>query len=177
MSNVFQNVFERVSERVHRVNTPFVACTMMFGKTNTVNSRITKIDVAGAHVNFRAENHASFRMLAFPHFTEEAQTFFRRTIPKRRVDAGCVKCAPVFFNLFSRLFIDVCQAVFNHMLGNLVHIVEVVAGEVEIGFFGILPVEAEPVNRAKNRVYVFLVLFNRVSIVETHVAPSGIVFG
>ena len=177
MRNVFEYVFEGMSKGVHRIDAPFVSRAVMLGKTDTVNRRVAQVDIAGSHVNLRAEHHASFRMFAFTHFAEKSQALFGRTISEGRIHAGCVQRAAVFFDLFSALFVDVSQAVFNQMLGNFVHIVEIIAGEVVVGFFGVFPVETEPVDGAENRVDVLLIFFDRVGIVETHMAASGVVLG
>ena len=144
----------------------------MVCKADSVDSRISQIYIAGAHVDFASKNHASFGMLAFFHFTEQTQVFFDRTVSIGRVLAGSMKGTAVFFHFLSRLFINVGITGFNKMLGNVIHIVEVVGCEVVIAFFVIFPIESKPIDGTKNGINVFLIFFYRVGVVKTHMAST-----
>ena len=70
-----------------------------------------------------------------------------------------MKGTAVFFHFLSRLFINVGITGFNKMLGNVIHIVEVVGCEVVIAFFVIFPIESKPIDGTKNGINVFLIFF------------------
>ena len=97
-------------EGIHRIDAPLIACAVMFGKTNTVDRRVTQIDIAGSHIDLAADNHAAFRMFAFSHLAENAKIFFRRTVAVRRVDTGRLERAAVFTNFVCALFVNISAA-------------------------------------------------------------------
>ena len=78
--DVFERVFNRMRERVHRVHAPLVARRMMLGKANAVDGRVAKIDVGARHVDLGAHHHGTFGMLAVAHFVEKPQIFLGRAV-------------------------------------------------------------------------------------------------
>ena len=150
---------------------------MMLGKTNTVDRRITKIDIGACHINLGAKHHRTFRMLAVAHFMEEAKIFLRCAVPIGRVLSGLLQRAAVFSHLIRRLLIHVGIASLNKMFGESVHVFKVRAGKIQIRFAAELPVEAKPANAVQNTVHVLLIFLDGVRIVKAHMAGALIVPG
>ena len=54
--DVLNRVLDRMSEVVHRVDAPLVTGVVVCHMGNTVDNRITHIDIRRCHIDLRAEN-------------------------------------------------------------------------------------------------------------------------
>ena len=75
MRNALERIFDRVRIRIHRIDAPLVARAMMSSEADTIDRRITQVDIRRAHVDLRAQYHAAFRVLAVAHLAEQLQVF------------------------------------------------------------------------------------------------------
>src|SRR5690554_5603807 len=92
---------------VHRINTPVIAGTVVFGMADTIHDGVTHVDIRGCHVDFSAQAEAAVRVFALAHFLQQLQRFGGRTITPRRVFAFFGQGATVETDLFGRLLIYV----------------------------------------------------------------------
>ena len=61
---------------------------------------------------------------------------------------------------------------FDELFGKLVKPVEIIRGEVEVGFVLELPAKAQPLNGFNNGIDVFLLFLGRIRVIEAHVAGA-----
>ena len=54
--DVLDCVLDRMSEVVHRVDAPLVSRVVVCHMGNTIEDRITHVDVRGCHIDLRTEN-------------------------------------------------------------------------------------------------------------------------
>lgn len=106
------------------------------------------------------------------HFLEEVEVFFYGAVSVRAVFSGFGECASVFSYLFGCQVTDIGVCLFYQLEGVFVHLLEVIGGVVE----SVLEVETEPSDIFDYGVYVFLLFFDWVSVVEAEVAGTGFVF-
>src|SRR5690606_17050568 len=101
--------------------------------------------------------------------------FGGRAVAPGRGHAGLGQGAAVGADLFGRLLVDVGVAGFHQGLCELVHVAEVVAGEIQVVVAVGLPVEAQPVHGVDDGIDVFLVFLLGVGVVEAQVAHAAVV--
>ena len=166
-----------MSKGVHRVDAPLVTGTVVFSKTDTVNGRVTQVDVGAGHINLGAHHHGAFGMFAFPHFAEKTQVFFNRTIAIGRILARFGERAAIGVHFFGSLLINVSKTGFYQMFCAIVRPSEIVTGKVKIVLFTVLPIKTQPLNGFFNGINIFLVFFNRVRIVKAHMAIAAVITG
>ena len=69
---------------VHRVDAPFVACAVVRRLfQDAVHNRVTHIDIAGGHVDFRAQDDRAGRELAIFHALKKVKAFFNGAVAVR----------------------------------------------------------------------------------------------
>ena len=175
VGDIFERVFDRVREGVHRVDAPLIARGLVFSKTDAIDRRIAQVDVGRSHINLGAQHHGAFRMLTVAHFAEDAQVFLWAAVAIRRVLARFEKRAAIGAHFVGALFVDVGVTGLDQMFGKLVHPIEIIGRVIEIVFRAMLPVKAHPADAFLDRVNVLLVFLNRVGVVKAHVADALVI--
>jgi hypothetical protein len=126
VGDVLQRILDRVRVRVHRVDHPPVAGHVVLGEADAVNGRVAQVDVGRRHVDLGAQDHAAFRVGACTHLAEQAQVFLDRPVAVRRVAAGRGQRAARLAHLLGGLLVDVGVAGGDQVLGEAVHVLEVI---------------------------------------------------
>ena len=175
VGDIFERVFDRVREGVHRIDAPLIARGLVFSKTDAIDRRIAQVDVGRSHIDLGAQHHGAFRMLTVAHFAEDAQVFLWAAVAIRRVLARFEKRAAIGAHFVGALFIDVGVTGLDQMFGKLVHPIEIIGRVIEIVFRAMLPVKAHPTDAFLDRVNVLLVFLNRVGVVKAHVADALVI--
>ena len=175
VGDVFKRIFDWVSKGVHRVDAPLVTRAMVFGKADTIDCRVTQVDIGACHINLGTNHHGAFGVLTVAHFAEKTKVFFNRAVTIGGVLSRFGQSAAIGMHFFRGLFVDVGKAGLHEVLCAVVHPLEVVACEVEIIFFAVLPIKAQPLHRLFNGVDVLLVFLDRIGIVKAHVAVAAVV--
>ena len=85
VSDAFDGVGLAVSEIIGRIDLPFVACFRMICVNDSVDHRVSHIQVGGRHIYFRPQSPRTILELSDPHFGEEIEVFFNGTIAKATV--------------------------------------------------------------------------------------------
>ncbi len=177
MGDAFQRVLHRMRPTVHRVDAPLVARAVVSGVAHAVHDRVAQVDVGRRHVDLGAQHQAAVRMLAVAHLAQQRDRLGGRAVAPGRVDAGFGQGAAVGPDLVGALFIDVGVAGLDQRLGELIHIAEVVAGEIQVVAAVGLPVEAQPVHGLDDGVDVLLVFLLGIGVVKAQVTDAAEVAG
>src|SRR5690606_5059220 len=173
--NALQRVFHRMRPGVHGVDAPLIARAVVCGVPDPVQHRVAHVDVGRAHVDTSAQAQAAVRVFAVAHFAQQAQRFVGRAVSPGRIGARFGEGAAVGSDLVGGLFVDISMASLHQRFCELVHPREVVAGEVQVGFVLVLPIEAQPLHHVDDGVYVFGFFLLRVGVVEAQVAGAVVI--
>ena len=135
----FDGVGQAVGEVVERVEAPRVAAAVVRRVADPQQQRIAHDHVRVREVDLRAQHVRAVGELARLHAAQQVEVLVGRPIAIRARDAWRRDRAAVRADLLFRLRIDVRLAALHEVFGDLVQLLEVVAG-VELG----VPLEAEP---------------------------------
>ena len=154
---------------VHRVDAPLVARAVMLGVDDAVHDRVAEQHVRMGHVDLGAQHLGSVGELAVLHSREQIEVFLHRTVAPRRGRSRHGYRTAVFADLVLRLVVDIGQPLLDQYDGPFVELVEIVR-RVTLQ----LPLEAEPLDVALDRVDVLHVLLDGVRVVEAQVALAAV---
>ena len=96
---------------IHGVDTPLITLALMMDMTNSVQSRVSHIQIGRCHIYFGTQYIRPIVKLTGPHALKQFQVFFDGTIAIRAIVAGFSQCAAVFPDLIRGGTIDVCGPV------------------------------------------------------------------
>ena len=145
----------------------------MVGVAHAVHDRVAQVDVGRGHVDLGAQHQAAVRMLAVAHLAQQRERFGGRAVAPGRVDARFGQRAAVGADFVGALRVHVGVAGLDQRFGELVHVAEVVAGEIQVVVAVGLPVEAQPVHGLDDGVDVPLVFLLGIGVVEAQVADAA----
>ena len=172
VGDTLQCVLDRMSKVVHGVDAPLVALAMVMHVTDSVNNRITHIEVAGSQVDLGTQGHCVVRELTGTHPGKQVQTFLDGTVTIGGSRGG-IQIAAELLCLLRGQLADICQALLDQLNGILVVLLEVVGAVEET----ITPVKAQPVNVFLDRVNELHILLGGVGIVHTQVTHTAELLG
>ena len=154
---------------VARIDRPFGAGARVLGMQDAIEHGVAQVDVAGGHVDFRAQHARAVREFAGLHAPEQVEVFVHRAVAERRVLAGFRQRAALDADFLLRLVVDIGVAGLDQALRPVVQALEIVGGVIEIGS----PVIAEPVHVGLDGIDIFLLFLGRVGVVEAQMALAG----
>ncbi len=163
--DLLDRVRERVGVVVHRVDAPLLGRAVVGGVTDPVEDRVAHVHVRRLDVDPGAEDVLPVRELARAHAPEEVEVLGDRPVAVGARLPLHVVVAAVLADLLLVQAVDVGEALLDQALGDLVELLEVVRGVVEV-----VPLEAEPAHVRLDRLDVLHVLGRRVRVVEAEVA-------
>ena len=162
-----------VSPVVHGIDAPRVARALMRGLADAVHHRVAQVDVAGGHVDLRAQGPGAVVELAHPHAVQEIQVLLDRAVAVRALAPRLGQRAAILGHLLGREVVHVGLARLDELHRPRVQLLEVVARVVEMR----TPVVAEPAHGVDDRVDVLLALLGGVGVVEAQVAAAAELLG
>ena len=136
---------------------------------DAIEHGVAQVDVAGGHVDLRAQHARAVRKFARLHAPKQVEIFVHRAVAERRVLAGFRQRAALDADFFLRLVVDIGVAGLDQAFRPVVQAVEIVRGVIEIGS----PVIAEPVHVGLDGIDIFLLFLGRVGVVEAQMALAG----
>ena len=169
MRDAFDGVRLAVGVIVARIDRPFGAGARMLGMQDAIEHGVAQVDVAGGHVDFRAQHAGAVREFTGLHPAKQVEVFVHRAVAERRVLAGFRQRAAVDPDFLLRLVVDIGVACLDQALGPVVQALEIVRGVIEIGS----PVVAEPVHVGLDGIDIFLLFLGRIGVVEAQMALAG----
>ena len=175
--DVFQRVFDGMRIGIHGVDAPFVAGAVMMCMLDAINRRVAQIDVRRGHIDFGAQNMRAFGVFAEAHFAEQAQVFGHAALAEGRILAGFSERTTRGAHLFGRLRIDIGEVMLDQGFGELVEIVEIIAGVIQMIAAEGSVIATQPVHRFDDRIDVFLIFLFRIGIVEAQMAHTRVIGG
>ena len=150
---------------IHWIHFPLIASAVVWvSGDNAIHDRVAEVHIWMRHIYFCTQNHRAIRKFAFAHTLEEVEVFFYRAVAVWTICARSSRRTFLFCNLFSRLFVNVCFTLFDEADCKVVELLEIVRCVINI-----FPLVAQPFNIFLNRIYIFNILFHRVSVIKTEV--------
>ncbi len=136
---------------------------------DSVDDRVSHVDVRACHVDLRSQAYFTVCELTGSHLLEELKVLLYRSVPVRALLAGLLECASVFSDLIRSKLTYECFALLDKLDSRLVHRVEVV-GSPEL----LIPLESEPVDVSLDRLDELDIFLGRIGIVISQVASSAV---
>ena len=140
---------------------------MMLRMGDTVDDRISHVDVRGCHVDLGPEHLLAVCVLAFAHLLKELQVLFDAPVPIRRFLTRLSQGPSVGPDLVGAEVADESQPLLDQSHGALVHLIEIVRRPKPV-----LPLEAQPSDIFFDGVHILHVFLDRVGVVIPQVASA-----
>ncbi len=169
MSDILYRVTLSVRIVIHRIDTPFVTCTVMMGMDYTVHNRVTEHHIRMRHIDLCPEDLLSVRIHPCLHLTEKSEVLLHAAVPVRAFLSGCLDRTAAFPYLILSLVIHIRKTFLYQLLCPLVELVKIV-GSIQLS----LPLESEPFDILLYRINIFCILFHRIGVIETQIGLSAI---
>ena len=170
VGDALQRILNGVGEVVHGVDAPLVAGAVMMHVLDAVNGRIAHIEVAAGQIDLGPQRHGTVGELALAHALKQVEGLLDGAVTVG-ADGGGVHIAPVGAHLLGAELADIGEALFDELYRILIHLLEVVAGVVELR-----PFIAQPVDVLLNGVHELHILLGGVGVVHAQIAET-MIFG
>ena len=167
VGDALHGVLKGVGVVVHGVDAPLVPGAVVAGVVDPVDHRVSHIEVAGGQVDLGPQGVPAVLKLPCPHPAEQVQALLFGAVPVGAL-GGVGQIPPHLLHLLRGQLAHVSQALFDQLLGALVHGLKVIGGVVE----PVVPVVAQPVDILFNGVHVLHVFLHRVGVVHAKVADA-----
>ena len=170
IGDAFQRVLNRMRKVIHRINAPLVALTVMMRTNDTVDGRVTHIDVGRCHIDLSTQGLRAIGELAVLHTLEQVKVFFNGAISPRRFLTGLSQSATIFGHLFLSQVADERLAVFDQLNRQLIGLFKVIGTVVNAAGGNC----TQPVQILIDRVNVLGVFLGGVSIVIAKIEQTAV---
>ena len=161
-----------MSEVVHGVGVPLVACADMWNVKNTINQWVAEQHVGVSHVDLGAQNKCPWFALSAVHELEEFQILLNRTITEWAVGTGTRGGSLLLSNDLCALLVNIGTALLDQPNGKIPKFLEIVAGIVDV-----CPLESQPLDIVLNTLDIFRIFLDGVCVVETEVTDAAVFLG
>ena len=172
VGNALQSILDGVGKIVHGIDAPLVALTVVMHMVDTVDHRVTHIEIAGRGVNLGPQSHRTIREFPGTHPGKQIQALLDRAVPVGAL-GGTVHVTPHLLHLLRRQLTDIGQPLLDEGHSALVHLLKVVRCIVK----PIAPVKAQPMDVLLNGLHILHILLGGVGVVHTEIAQSAILLG
>ena len=150
-----KRVLDGVRIVIERIETPLVALSMVINVNDSVDRRVSQIDVRRCHIDLCAKGLRTIFKLAISHSLKEIKVFFNTTISVRAVLSGLGKRATISSHFVCVKIANVSLTFLDELYGKLIALLKVVrAIEYTAGRLASKPLEI-----LVNALNVFVVLF------------------
>ena len=173
MCDTFDCIFNRMSEVIHRIDTPCITGSVVSHMSNTIDDRVTHIHIRRCHVNLCTENLFSIGIFALFHFFKKLKVFFNRTVAVRAFFTRLCQSTTILADLVGGQVTDISFAFFDQLDCSFIHLTEIIGSEEK----SVLPVSTEPFDICFDGFYKFTFFFCRVGIIKTHIKLTVVFFG
>ena len=168
VGDALHGVLKGMGVVIHGVDAPLVPGAVVAGVVDAVDDRVPHVEVAGGQVDLGPQGVAAVFKLPGPHAAEQVQALLLGPVPVGAL-GGVGQVAPHLLHLLGGQLADIGQALFNQLLGPLVHVLKVVGGIVK----PVVPIVAQPVDVLFDGVHILHVLFDGVGVVHAQVADAA----
>ena len=170
VGDVLDGIALTVRKIVHRIDAPRIARSVVVRIFYPVHQGVTHQHVRMRHVDFCAEDTGAFREFARTHLLEQFAVLGRRAVPVRAVGSRHSGGALLSCDGLWGLVIHISLARLDELQGELVQLLEVIAGVI----FPSFPLKAQPSYVLPDAVDVFGVLLFGVRVVEAQVSEAAV---
>ncbi len=168
VGNALNGIRERMCEIIHWVNAPSIPGTVMGGMGNTVDNRITHIDIWRCHVDLGSQYLLPIGELAVFHASKEIHILLNAAVPIWAFLACLSQGATHAADFLGSGIIYIGLAIFNELYGKFIELLKVVRC-IE---HPLIPAKAQPFYILLDGIHIFHVFLYRICIIKAEVAQS-----
>ena len=168
VSDTLQSILNGMGKIIHGVDAPLVTLTVMVHMADTVDHRVTHIEVAGGKVDLCTQGILVILKLTGTHTAEQVQAFLHGTVPVRGLGRGG-QIAPVFLELLRGQLANIGKSLLDQLLSQRIGLFKVIRSVEE----PVTPIKAQPADILLDGIYVFRVFFGGVGVVHTQIAHAA----
>ena len=172
MGDAFEIVTLSVSEVIHRISIPLVACTEVGDIQHTVDQRVTEQHVRMSHIDLGTKYEGTRLTLTAVHKLKQLQVLLHRTITIGTVRTRTGGRSLLLGNHLGTLLVHISSSMFDEPDGKVPEFLEVVAGIVDIG-----PLETQPLDVVFDALDVFCILLLGVGVVKAQITLATVFLG
>jgi len=150
---------------IHWIDTPGISCSRVRHLFDSVDNRITHVDIWGGHVNLCPQNIGAIFKLAISHTLKQIEVLNNWTISVRTLFSRFCQSSSVCPHLLSCQAAYVCFSIFDKLNSKLIQRVKIIWGIVNL----FTPLKSEPFYISNNWVDIFLILLGGVGIIKSEI--------
>ena len=113
MGHPFDGIFLAMSKIIGRIDIPLITGAMVWNLLDTIDHRITHIDIRRVHINFRPQCHGPFINGANFHLLKQLKALRSRSLTKWTVLTHLGECAAILAHLLGVQLADIGFAIGN----------------------------------------------------------------
>ena len=170
MSYPFNGIFNRMREIIHRINTPCITGIVMGHMSDTVNNRISHINIGRCHIYFCTEYLLTIFIFSGFHFLKQLQIFLCASVSVRTLLTGFCQRSSVFPDFLRCQIADICFPFLYQLYCSLIHLLKITRRKKQT----VSPVCPQPFHICFNGLHKFKLLFGRICIIKTQIKFSVI---
>ena len=169
VGDTFQIVTLSVSEVVHRIGIPLIACTEVGDIQHTIDQRIAEQHVRVGHIDLGTKYQCARLTLTAVHKLKQLQVLLHRTVTIGTVRTRTGGRTLLLGYHLGTLFVHVGTTILNKPYGKVPELLEVVAGVVDVS-----PLESEPLNIMFDALDIFRILLLGVGVIKAQVTLATV---
>ena len=166
VGDVFQRIFQRMREIVHRINAPGIAGVVMRRVHDAIQHRIAHVHVGRCHVDLCPQHALTLLELSTAHLFKQRKVLINRAVAVRGMRAGSREIAALDPHFFGRIVLHIGLTRFDQMNRAFMEKTEVIAREIKIS----APVESQPTHVPLDAFDILGFLLFRVGIIKPQMA-------
>ena len=130
MRNPLNGVLNWMRIIVKRIYAPFVTLPVMGSMCDSINCRVSHINVRRRHINLGSQSMRTVFKLAIFHSLKEIKIFFNAPVSVRTVFARLSKGSAILTHLFRRKVAYVCLSIFDKFHSVFIALVKVIGSVI-----------------------------------------------
>ena len=124
--DALDGVLDRMREIVHRIDAPFISGVVVRSVHDSVDNRVSHVDVRACHVDLCPEAYLAVSKLARSHSFEKLEILLYRPVSVRAFLARLCKSASVFADLVRSEFANKGLSLLYELYCSVIHRIEVI---------------------------------------------------
>ena len=172
MGDFFNGIALAMCKIIHRVNAPFIPCTVVMGMFDPVKNGIPHQHIDMGHINFSPKGTYTIGKLAVFHPDKKVAVFLYRPVAEWTVFAGFCRCTFHGRHFLGGNIVHIGQVLINQFKGKFIQGFKIVRS---IPFM--LPFKSQPFHILFDTIHIFGFLGNGIGIIKAKVCIAGVFLG
>ena len=166
VGDVFQRIFERMREIIHRINAPGIAGVVMRRVHDAVQHRIAHVHVGRCHVDLCPQHALTLLELTTAHLFKQREVFLNRAITACGMRSRGGEVASLDPHFLGRIVLHISLTGLDQMNRAFVKKTEIIAREIKV----ITPIESQPTHIPLDALDILGFLLLRIRVIEPQMA-------